>query len=198
MSKFGSKEWYDERWLSIPEEQRERIVAHLLNELDPKFFDEVRTAHAEDPEHWATKGPNFFHIFGGMAIRNLLRDVLKDDELPEAPYPDGKSFTNWDDYYTQAIEASRRRQVYGDNRNRPWYTDLPMGRRTDTSSGLVAEKVKPQEMMRTPQVVVYVRDDEDGRRLMEWLEARGYRCRREDSVLVQNEDGNYTLERQRA
>jgi hypothetical protein len=45
-------------------------------------------------------------MFGGMAIRNLLREAVKDDELPPAPYPGGVSYSNWDDYYVQAVKAA--------------------------------------------------------------------------------------------
>ena len=36
-----------------------------------------------------------FHLVEGMQIRNALRTVVKDDQLP----------TNWDDYYYGALEA---------------------------------------------------------------------------------------------
>jgi hypothetical protein len=41
---------------------------------------------------------------GGMQIRNRLRDVLTDDQLPPVDYPEGP-MQNWDDFYTGAIDA---------------------------------------------------------------------------------------------
>lgn len=99
--------WYDARWEAIPAEQRERIVAFLRERLSEKDLARIREMHAEDPEDWATKAPAFFHMWGGgMAIRNLLRELMLDDELPPAPYPNGETYSNWDDYYVQALEAA--------------------------------------------------------------------------------------------
>jgi hypothetical protein len=40
-----------------------------------------------------------------MGIRNLLRDVIKDDELPPVSYGDDQ-MRNWDDYYVEVLEEA--------------------------------------------------------------------------------------------
>jgi hypothetical protein len=87
--------WFEDRWNSVPDEMKERIVAHL-RKLDN--LQEHKEALDNDP---------FYHMWGGTAIRNYLREIIRDDELPPAPYPEFKSeFRNWDDYYSQAIRAA--------------------------------------------------------------------------------------------
>jgi hypothetical protein len=91
-TEWGSEEWYAARWNSVPDEMKKKIVVHLR-----KALDELDDVNREDP---------YFHFGAGMGIRNYLREVVKDDELPMAPYPNGKEFQNWDDYYQQAIRAA--------------------------------------------------------------------------------------------
>ena len=55
----------------------------------------IRAAIDKDPEGWLTE----YHFGWGMSIRNLLRDVYQDCELPTG---------NWDDYYGAAIEVAVR------------------------------------------------------------------------------------------
>lgn len=85
----------------LPEPLRTRAVDYLRAELHPDTLHHVRRAHAEDPDEWWTA----FHMFGGMAIRNLLRDVIKDKELPPVMYG-GRPMRNWDDYYIQVLEEA--------------------------------------------------------------------------------------------
>jgi hypothetical protein len=92
-TEWGSDEWYENRWNSVPEELKNKIISHLCK-LDN--LDEVKEA-SNDP---------LFHMFGGMGVRNYLREIILDDELPFAPYPNGKQYQNWDDYYKQALDAS--------------------------------------------------------------------------------------------
>jgi hypothetical protein len=65
----------------------------VLSELHP-LMEETREMHKQDPVHWMSP----YHFSAGMAIRNLLRDkVCQDDQLPSG---------NWDDYYVQLIEIA--------------------------------------------------------------------------------------------
>ncbi len=92
---WGSHEWYKARWNSVPEEMKEKILTHL-RKLDN--LDQVKKALEEDPG---------FHFFGGgMWVRNYLREVVRDSELPDAPYPHNLMLKNWDDFYQQAIRAA--------------------------------------------------------------------------------------------
>ncbi len=85
----------------LPEPLRHRAVEYLRAELHPNTLSEVRAAHAKDPDEWWTG----FHMFGGMAIRNLLRDVITDQQLPAVMYDD-RPMHNWDDYYIEVLEEA--------------------------------------------------------------------------------------------
>jgi hypothetical protein len=100
-TRYGSQEWYDARWNDVPAETKEKLIRHLREQLPPSMLEEVRTLHAKDGDAWVA--PFHFHV--GMAVRNMLREVMLDDELPAAPYPDGAN-RNWDDYYVQVLEAA--------------------------------------------------------------------------------------------
>lgn len=88
-------------WYRIDKEKREEIVAMLRKELN---MDSFRRAMDADPHGWSTKSG--WHMFGGMGIRNLLREKgFTDDQLPKVAYPHGEA-QNWDDFYTAALEAA--------------------------------------------------------------------------------------------
>lgn len=97
-------QWYKDRWESIPEERRREIVAHLRAYLtidDQAAI--VKTISEQGTMTWT----GAHHHGWGTGVRNHLRKLMKDDELPSAPYPDGRGeYKNWDDYYVQAIEAA--------------------------------------------------------------------------------------------
>lgn len=90
---WGSEEWYQARWDSLSDEQKEIILTHLRRlETLPKFKEAMY-----DP---------WFHFGPGMQIRNYLRQVMTDFHLPAAPYPFGEEASNWDDYYLKALEEA--------------------------------------------------------------------------------------------
>lgn len=95
-------------WVRMPIPLREKAVNHLRSKLGESFLDDVRTLVAEsDLGRWHPPG---FHFGQGMWIRNLLRQVIPDSELPamndiygdDGPEP----IQNWDDYYIPCIEAA--------------------------------------------------------------------------------------------
>lgn len=93
MTEAELKTWCHANWMTIPAEQREKVLAHLRGWIKPG---DSRAARAH-------RG---FHLLGGgMQIRNRIRDVMMDDELPGVMY-DGhsKPMKNWDDYYTGALD----------------------------------------------------------------------------------------------
>lgn len=90
---WGSEEWYENRWNSLSDHQKSLIVEHLRKIKNIKEVDEA----IDEP---------FFHFSGGMGVRNYLREIIKDDELPFAPYPNGQSYQNWDDFYQRAIKEA--------------------------------------------------------------------------------------------
>lgn len=102
ISKDGSKTVHDtheRRYL--PEPLRTRAVEYLRTQLSEEVLTEIRELHSEDPDDWAIP----YHFGTGMGIRNLLRDVIKDDELPPVMYGD-LAAQNWDDYYVEVMEEA--------------------------------------------------------------------------------------------
>jgi hypothetical protein len=80
-------------WNVLPNELREPCLQHLRACIPPEM---ILT--------WKVFGfPRHFHFSEGMAVRNLLRDVLRDEQLPPVEYPDGP-MRNWDDYYMGALD----------------------------------------------------------------------------------------------
>lgn len=86
-------------WDDLPIGQRERIVRFLnTNEDFLRLRDEVKERLAANPDDWWIE----HHMGWGMWVRNTLRDIYRDDELPSG---------NWDDYYIAAVEAALREDL---------------------------------------------------------------------------------------
>lgn len=97
----------------LPSELQQKALAHLREKLHPEIIEYLRELHARDPE-WGDELtdeehkeyerkfgftiPCPFHFGTGMAIRNVLREVIKDEELPVVYYGAHEA-RNWDDYY---------------------------------------------------------------------------------------------------
>lgn len=82
-------------WDAIDQARRQLCINHLK-----------ATIPADVIKSWKEKGfaPGF-HMFGGMAVRNVLRDIIHDEDLPGIPYEDTVGLVkNWDDYYTGALD----------------------------------------------------------------------------------------------
>lgn len=89
-------------WYTLDVDYRRLVVAMLQNKLDIESY---QKAMADDPHGWSVKGG--WYMFGGMGIRNLLREQgFIDSDLKPVEYPDGGTYQNWDDYYTAALEAA--------------------------------------------------------------------------------------------
>ena len=97
----------------LPPDLQKKAVEYLRFRLDPDSIKYLRELHERDPEwgdeltaeqHEEMKKkygftvPSPFHFGTGMAIRNVLREVIKDDELPGVHYDEGEMH-NWDDWY---------------------------------------------------------------------------------------------------
>jgi hypothetical protein len=98
MTKDELKKWCRDNWNKIDENRRQLCINHLKAKIP-----------AEVIAAWKTSGYDHqgFHLFGGMAVRNILRDIIKDDQLPPVRYETEGSITmaqNWDDYYTGALD----------------------------------------------------------------------------------------------
>lgn len=88
-------------WDEIPAETRRKLIEHLHRAVPKTIQQKWRDQHNKG--HRIGSDTPFFHMFdGGMAIRNLLREVLPDDQLPLAKQRSVDR--NWDDFYTGALE----------------------------------------------------------------------------------------------
>ena len=76
-------------WKTVDKRRRKECVDHLDGWIG-----------VDDIRRWKREGfGDGFHMFGGgMQVRNRLREVMKDDELPPVEYDSGPAQT-WDDYY---------------------------------------------------------------------------------------------------
>ncbi len=118
-------------WNAMPLDLKQRAVDHIKANLTEDQLRQIREWHEEFGSEWATADltppdkkkeqedaagfslPFVFHMGAGMGIRNLLREVIKDEELPDArglgwpDYDDSpEPVRNWDDFYTQVLEAA--------------------------------------------------------------------------------------------
>lgn len=98
----GLRQWCRDNWNRLPDKVRQDCINHLDAWFDPK----TKTADIERLKNYENE--LFFHFGLGMVIRNRLRGMLTDMELPvltkdDEGQPYGPS-QNWDDYYTGAID----------------------------------------------------------------------------------------------
>jgi hypothetical protein len=104
----------------LPEPLMSKAVEHLrakageatvqylkdLHARDPEWGDELTAAqHKENKAKYGFSIPYPFHFGTGMSIRNCLREVIRDEELPGVYYEDDqREYRNWDDWYTSVVE----------------------------------------------------------------------------------------------
>jgi hypothetical protein len=86
------------QWAQVPELIRKDVEQHVLANLPAEVMVKLRHLHALGIP--IETDPAFFHFGGGMAVRNLCREQLTDDEL--ATYC---LFGDWDTYYIAVLAA---------------------------------------------------------------------------------------------
>jgi len=89
-------------WQKLPADKREACLAVLREKTPADMLANWRAQYAAGFSIGSDDA--FFHMGVGMQVRNALRAVLKDDELPEVAYPDGERHRNWDDFYFGALQ----------------------------------------------------------------------------------------------
>jgi hypothetical protein len=92
-------------WTEVPEATRKDVEEHVLAHLPADLLTKLHDLHASGisiSSHFT-----FFHFTGGMAVRNLCRERLSDDELAAfCPFGGG-----WDNCYIGVLAAiGARRQ----------------------------------------------------------------------------------------
>lgn len=98
-------------WAALPEDIRNKAIGLLVEELPRELLERVYSARVAGGVEWMREigkdvdGPYSFHFYEGMGVRNLLRSVILDGELPTG---------NWDDYYCQALLRAAAEVIHGD------------------------------------------------------------------------------------
>lgn len=95
-------------WDLLDPDMQQEVVGYLRAELPVELLSEVKKAHDEhgvkwmDYMHanWHDEDRMFysFHFSEGMGIRNLLRQIIKDGDLPGSPEQ-----KNWDNFYVPGL-----------------------------------------------------------------------------------------------
>src|SRR3954447_3216666 len=68
-----------ELWIEIPESIRKDVEQHVAARLPAELLAKLSDLHAQGSP--ISYDEAFFHFGGGMAVRNLCRERLSDDEL---------------------------------------------------------------------------------------------------------------------
>ena len=94
-------------WRRLYGPERAALVDHLRKAV-LKFDDgnDVLARWAQQKRDGLRIGSDEFnfHFGNGMWVRNVLRELLPDDCLPDVIYDGGKKFRNWDDFYHGALD----------------------------------------------------------------------------------------------
>jgi hypothetical protein len=94
----------------LPSTLQARAVAHLRSKLSPGALDYLRAFRKDHPDWDGLEGDiTPFHFGTGMSVRNVLREVIKDDELPVVKYNHYATpieAQNWDDWYAWVLEEA--------------------------------------------------------------------------------------------
>jgi hypothetical protein len=103
MDKKTLQEFAEKNWARVPDDKRKACVEHLREIMPQDMTDYVRHSFTGGDELHA-----WFHFSEGMGIRNALREVMKDDELPKVKYSGGGDYeySNWDDFYMAALRQA--------------------------------------------------------------------------------------------
>lgn len=105
MNKVDLYKWSRENWNKIPELVRQDCI----NELRDKIPADILHLWKTDVKLGREIGATYlgFHFGLGMAVRNVLRNQLTDEELPPIKqlHLDGQpEARNWDDFYMGALQ----------------------------------------------------------------------------------------------
>src|SRR3974390_2013165 len=109
MGMFDSDEPFDpdlsskERWAEVPEPIRKDVEQHVAANLPADVLATLCDLHARGMA--ISDDETFFHFGGGLAVRNLCRQRLKDDELAAC----GGLGADWDNCYIQLLHRGARR-----------------------------------------------------------------------------------------
>ncbi|QOZ69327.1 hypothetical protein [Bradyrhizobium arachidis] len=86
-------------WARVPEPVRKKVELHVAAHLPAEMLATVRDLHARGLP--LSSNLAFFHFAAGMAVRNLCRERLSDDELAAC----GGFGADWDNCYIGVLAA---------------------------------------------------------------------------------------------
>jgi hypothetical protein len=87
------------RWAQVPEPVRKDVEQYVMANLPADILTKLRDLHARGLP--IGDDDAFFHFGGGMAVRNLCREQLSDDELAKC----GGFGADWDRCYIGVLAA---------------------------------------------------------------------------------------------
>jgi hypothetical protein len=90
---FGQKQW-----AKAPEAFRKHVEQYVEARLPAEMLTKLRDLHAHGAA--ISSDPAFFHFGGGMAVRNLCRGAVSNDEMSA-----NGLWGEWDDYYVGVLVA---------------------------------------------------------------------------------------------
>ena len=85
-------------WAQVPEPIRKDVEQHVVASLPAELVAKLRDLRARGIP--IESDPAFFHFGGGLAVRNLCREQLTDDELGAYVFA-----CNWDNCYVEVLAA---------------------------------------------------------------------------------------------
>jgi hypothetical protein len=85
-------------WAEVPEPIRKMVERHVVAHLPSEILAKLHELHPRGLP--ISHEDAFFHFGGGMAVRNLCRERLSDDELARHCF-----LGNWDDCYIGVLAA---------------------------------------------------------------------------------------------
>jgi hypothetical protein len=90
--------WREKLWAQVPEPIRKDVEQHVAAHLPADLLAKWRDQHARGVPIGSDEVS--FHFSAGLAVRNLCRQRLKDDELGAYGL-----WGEWDDYYGAVLAA---------------------------------------------------------------------------------------------
>ena len=87
------------RWAEVPEPIRKIVEQHVAARLPAKTLRKLRDLHARGIP--ISSDDAFFHFGGGMAVRNLCRERLSDNDLAAFCFLG----SDWDNCYVGVLAA---------------------------------------------------------------------------------------------
>jgi hypothetical protein len=102
-------------WNTLPDELRKLALDHLRATIIPRHMAALNKWRKQVDNNIAIGSDDVrFHFGAGMAVRNVLRQVVPDHKLPLI-VENGMRDGNWDDFYYGAIHELASEPAGGDN-----------------------------------------------------------------------------------